>query len=334
MIATSIRGAVVARPYTPTMKSVWDNAVEQSRNGTFLLLRDYMEYHAHRFTDVSLLIQDDQDRVLALFPANRDGERIVSHGGLTYGGLILPEETGTTKVLEILRAIGSHYRQVGVTHIDYKTIPAIYHRLPTEEDRWGLFKLGARLIRRDLLTVVPGNRSVRRLGSQRKRGLKRALKAGITVREAGADPAHWSAYWTLLGKVLAQCHEVAPVHTLEEILLLRARFPRHIRLFSCWHEGTLVAGTVIYQDSRVAHVQYIASGKAGRRMGALDLLFHNLLEEVFSNHPWFDFGISNEGDGWILNRGLINWKEGFGAHAVVHDHYRLSLETDFTDTET
>ena len=46
-------------------------------------------------------------------------------------------------------------------------------------------------------------------------------------------------------------------------------------------------------------------------------------------HPgperYFDFGISNEQGGRKLNRGLIDQKEGFGARAVVHDHYAIDF---------
>ena len=40
-----------------------------------------------------------------------------------------------------------------------------------------------------------------------------------------------------------------------------------------------------------------------------------LIEDVFSAKRWFDFGISTEDDGRILNQGLIEQKEGFGARA-------------------
>ena len=38
-----------------------------------------------------------------------------------------------------------------------------------------------------------------------------------------------------------------------------------------------------------------------------------------------EFGISTEEGGTVLNRGLIDYKEGFGARAVVHDFYELDV---------
>ena len=41
--------------YNHNMKAEWDAFVKTSKNGTFLFMRDYMEYHNDRFIDYSLL---------------------------------------------------------------------------------------------------------------------------------------------------------------------------------------------------------------------------------------------------------------------------------------
>jgi hypothetical protein len=55
------------------------------------------------------------------------------------------------------------------------------------------------------------------------------------------------------------------------------------------------------------------------------MLFDHLLVEVYRDKAYFDFGISNEQQGLVLNAGLVEQKEGFGARPVVHDHYELTL---------
>ena len=71
--------------YTAAYHRDWNDFVSESSNGTFLFLREYMEYHADRFTDYSLLVYDG-NKLLALLPANRSGDVLYSHAGLTYGG--------------------------------------------------------------------------------------------------------------------------------------------------------------------------------------------------------------------------------------------------------
>jgi hypothetical protein len=74
--------------YTKERKTQWDTLVKASPEATFLFRRDFMEYHQHQFSDYSLMVFDNE--VLhAVLPANRVGETVFSHQGLTYGGFVL-----------------------------------------------------------------------------------------------------------------------------------------------------------------------------------------------------------------------------------------------------
>ena len=44
---------IAVRPYTPDEAECWNELVAQSRNGTFLFDRRYMDYHSDRFADHS-----------------------------------------------------------------------------------------------------------------------------------------------------------------------------------------------------------------------------------------------------------------------------------------
>ncbi len=75
--------------YAPSRASIWDTFVDTSRNGTFLLTRPYMDYHADRFEDCSLMAYKN-GKLRAVLPANISGKTLHSHQGLTYGGWITP----------------------------------------------------------------------------------------------------------------------------------------------------------------------------------------------------------------------------------------------------
>ena len=45
--------------YSDGCKDEWDDFVRDSRNGTFLFMRGYMDYHADRFADFSLMAYRD-----------------------------------------------------------------------------------------------------------------------------------------------------------------------------------------------------------------------------------------------------------------------------------
>jgi hypothetical protein len=89
----------------------------------------------------------------------------------------------------------------------------------------------------------------------------------------------------------------------------------------------MVGGAVIYETANAAHVQYTSCSAEGRTMGALDLLFNDLINDVYRGRmKYFDFGISTERKGAFLNVGLIEYKEGLGARALMHDFYELPIE--------
>ena len=107
-------------PYSINYREVWDEFVKTSKNGTFLIQRGFMDYHANRFLDCSVLILDgsgimdeersalqDVDSVKAVFPANWVEEEhcVYSHQGLTYGGLIVREDVTQKEMLQMMQLI-------------------------------------------------------------------------------------------------------------------------------------------------------------------------------------------------------------------------------------
>ena len=76
--------------YSSVCEGEWNAFVERSRQGTFLFNRGYMDYHSDRFDDFSLMAYD-RGVLKGVLPANRVGNVLYSHQGLTYGGWILPQ---------------------------------------------------------------------------------------------------------------------------------------------------------------------------------------------------------------------------------------------------
>ena len=74
--------------YNDSMANEWNDFVRASKNGTFLFCRDFMDYHADRYKDASLVFVDKKNNICGLFPANIKGDTVYSHGGLTYGGFV------------------------------------------------------------------------------------------------------------------------------------------------------------------------------------------------------------------------------------------------------
>lgn len=307
------------KSYSAESEGEWNRFVTESKNGTFLLTRSFMDYHADRFRDCSLMIYR-RGKLYALLPASAHDTEVRSHGGLTYGGLVMNLKATAEEVTEAMQLVADHYRERGFRRIIYRPTPHIYHRIPAEEDLYALFRLGASLTGRDAAACIQcDNRP--RMRDIRKAGVRKALASGITVGET----ADFAPFWSVLTDNLQHKYSVNPVHSLEEIRLLHSRFPRQIRLHTACRGNECLAGAVIFMTGRVAHVQYISASPEGKQTGALDLLFSRLIEDTYADVPYFDFGKSTEGNGSVLNSDLMYQKEGFGGRTIVYDTYSIPL---------
>lgn len=309
--------------YTSERQTEWNAFVRSSRNGTFLFERAYMDYHAHRFTDCSLMFYRG-GRLVALLPANWMEEELTvySHQGLTYGGIVMGDELTAIRVMDIFTVMLDWMRlQLGAIRMVYKPIPYIYGKCPSEEDLYALFRNNAVLHTRAISSVIDlTHRIPMRKG--RKSSIKQALTQGVNIRESYDFPV----FWQILRKVLNDCHHASPVHSLEEIQLLQNRFFEHIRLYAAYSaDGRMLAGTVIYEFPHLVHAQYIASSPEGKALGAVDALYAWLIGERYADKRYLDFGTSVEQGGLVLNEGLLRQKEAFGARAVMYDSYYITL---------
>ncbi len=299
----------------------WNDFVALARQSSFLFNRAYMDYHSERFDDHSLMIFKGK-RLFAVLPANREGDTLTSHGGLTYGGLLTGLRATVADIAQALGAIMDFSRDRGISQIIYKPTPYIYHTQPADEDLFCLWHdAGARLVARQISSTIDGG-CRGRFFDIRRQGARRAREAGITINRSTT----YAPFWDILERNLSQRHDTRPVHSLAEMELLASRFPDNITLWTANDAaGDVVAGVVMYMTRNVAHSQYISASPRGREIGALDLLFDTVINYALECCRYFDFGISTECRGATLNHGLIYQKEGFGARATLYDIYQIDL---------
>lgn len=308
--------------YHKDQKSDWDALVSEGKNTSFLFYRDFMEYHSDRFHDFSLTFWES-NCLLAAMPANKVGDEVYSHQGLSYGGLMLQKETKLIKVIEVLHQALYFLAEQKVTQLTLKAFPRIYNTVPADELDWALTQCDADLYRRDsTLAIASGDRL--KYQSRRTRSIKAVRKLNPRI-SPGNDVSELEVFWkdVLTPNLLAR-HGVKPVHSIDEISRLMDIFPQHIQHYNVYVGDKVMAGATMFINENVAHAQYISGTEQGRRNGCLDYLFDFLITQEFGAHTYFDFGNSNEDQGRAVNVGLLDWKEGFGARAISHDFYRIN----------
>lgn len=308
------------RRYRREDKELWNSFVSKARNATFLFDRNYMDYHADRFDDNSFMFYH-KGKLKAVLPANVAGDTLYSHQGLTYGGLLLNKKATVEDVLECFDSLNSWLRENGISKVVYKALPWIYQQYPSQEDLYALtWKCKAQLISRDISsTIVIDNKL--KFAESRKSGIRKALSLNIEVGESNDV----DGFWHVLEDNLGNRYNAKPVHTASEIKLLMSHFPNNIKLYVAKMNGEIVGGTLIYVTPQVVHTQYISASVEGKKHGALDLLFDYIINKVYANCRYFDFGKSTEQGGAYLNEPLIFQKEGFGGRGVCYDWYQWEL---------
>lgn len=296
----------------------WNAFNKSAKNGIFMFDRNYMDYHADRFSDHSLMFYEDS-KLLALLPLNLKDNILYSHQGLTFGGFITDIKMKQVKMLECFALLQAYMRERGIGQLIYKALPYMYHKLPAQEDLYALFASGARLYRVDCNSSIDLRCEIA-LPKGRKAQIARARREGVDI-ESSQD---FSTFITLLNHVLHSRHNLQAPHTADELALLHSRFPHNIALYVARQNNEILAGTLLFIYDNLVHTQYLAVNDKGRAIGALDLLIKTLIDKYTPTKQYFDFGISTENNGLYLNEGLVAQKEGFGARTTTHNVYGLS----------
>lgn len=306
--------------YSVEQKTTWNQFVSHSKNGTFLFDRNYMDYHSDRFEDNSLMIYR-KGKLYSLLPANKVGNVLYSHQGLTYGGMIMNDKVTVAESVDMFRLLNAHLKEAGFEKVVYKPVPFIYHQHLAQEDLYALFRTtNAKIAGRNISSTIIQSDKIKFIES-RKSGIRKASANGITIRLS----SDLEAFWEILDTNLKNRYGVAPVHTLSEIQLLQSRFPQNIKLYLAYKDDAVLGGTLLYITKQVVHTQYISASIEGKELGVLDLLFDFLINHEYANYPYFDFGQSTEQMGNLLNESLIFQKEGFGGRGMCYDIYEYEL---------
>jgi len=307
------------RNYQSSDFALWNAFLDKAKNATFLFHRHFMEYHNDRFEDYSLMVFDGE-KLVAVLPANRVGDVVYSHQGLTYGGLVISEKAKLGDVIEMMKTVLQFFNKNQVKTLQVKVIPSIYSSYFSDEMEHIMFLLNAKVLRKDVLSVIDLTKPFF-ITKTRRESVNRGKKNKLVIKEETNFELFWNQ---ILIPNLQQKHQAKPVHSIEEIANLQQHFPKNIRHFNVYHNDEIVAGTTVFITDKVAHPQYISGNEKKNELGSLDYLYHYLITEVFHDKNYFDFGPSHEENGKKINEGILFWKESFGAKTTIQSYYEIA----------
>ena len=230
-------------PYTEEHEAIWDSFCEQALNATFLHTYRFLSYHGDRFKNLSVLIMES-GKVVGIFPAAEsliDPSLIISHPGITYGGIVHQGRLTGLRMLDALKALSEYYGLAGYERLEYKAIPFIYPRSPSQDDLYALFQLGAKRTRCDLSSTIDlVNRQ--KISERRRRGKRKAEKV-VTL---SSDSELLGDLWNVITQNLASKHDAKPVHSISDIGLIIERFPKEVTIRCALMDNIVEAGIILF----------------------------------------------------------------------------------------
>lgn len=328
-------------PYSVGYKETWDSFLQSSRNGTFLLSRSFLDYHADDLVDCSVLVYSDEvngedadlvlgtEGLLALFPANWNagGRRVYTHQSTGYGGLLLSPDIKLSEVMAIAQALLSYYANyLQAETMVYSPLPYIYKLNPNGDELFAFHQAGARLTRRQISMVVP-IRKQQSIPTMKNMLARKAIEKGMYIsRMLTEDIEEQQEYVEMLkdeSTIISMSSYLGTkdADTVKDLIL---RFPRHIRYFLVKSPDGIQAGCMVLVFERVVYIQQLVCTDYGRQNGALELLIRHLTADRFEGAAYLDMGSSYVNG--QLEKSLLFAKESFGGRVVCYDTYELSLD--------
>lgn len=304
--------------YSSCKKQEWDEFVNRSDNYSFLFCRDYMDYHAERFKDYSLMVYD-HGKLSFLLPCNISGNKICSHQGLTYGGAVLNKGTSFEKIELYFHNVINYLHGNKILLLNVKFQPHFYSTSKQEAFLYLLNELNDCNIRMSLGTHIYTD------NYEFPKKCVRKGKIKDYKFKFSDDP---SVVYKLIEECLCEIYKAKPVHSLEEIILLKRKFDQEIIVAELHHKETnqIHSGAILYKNKSVLKIQYFVTSDKGRKNRASDVLYYNIINEFKDEVEYIDLGTNMTKENEI-NYSLLQTKEKFGASIHPFFNFEISIKS-------
>lgn len=314
--------------YDDSMLDVWDDFIRSNnRNATFLHSRKFFLHNTQNLTGDASLLFYKKNKLISVLPAriyNKDDKVIFhSHPGSTYGGFVIDESVGVEEAMAIVEATIHFAKNEGSTEIIIRNPFRIFHQMPSDETDYAMWYHGFTIHSRELeCAILLDEHSARRYEDGARRSIK---KAQNFVEISHSEK--FKEFWDILTVNLYQKYKLAPVHTADQILKLRALVGKeNVQLVVAEADNKVIAGIVLFVFKTAVHAQYIASDSEFQDLrplnAVIDFIVHWAKKE---GYRYFNFGTANENEGRSINEGLFKFKEGFGGRGVLRESMILRL---------
>lgn len=306
--------------YSSEWRNKWDIFVQQSRSPFVIFNRVFIEYHADRFCDHSLILVDENHKIAAIYPLNLTVDRTIhGHQGLTYGGIILPLRASPSLVEQSIQRLIEYCVGLRVNSIVLKPVPSQLTSSSNDDILYFLHRYGFVQLYTELSSYISQSTKLK-ISDSRRSSARRAERNQATYTDKLCLPTLHSLVTNALLR-----HDTTPTHSLEELVYLQENNRNDIFMRSVCIANRTESVALIFDYGRFWHTQYLAVSSEGGNMGALDYLLLKLIAESRLSLKGLSFGISTTQKGSYLNEGLYFYKQSFSSYPLTNQTLTLAL---------
>ena len=304
-------------------KDIWDYYIQKSNNGTIFHLRNFLSYHRERsFQDCSFMFYHKKN-IEAVFTGAIIDNCLYSHPGASFGGFVY-NELSFPYANQIVDELILAARQLKLSEIVIIPPPFIYYKKYNETMEYCLYSKGFNNIEYYISSFVNlENDLISQMHDRKKRYIKK-MQGEVEIQES--DDLE-SFYPILINNKLK--HKAKPTHTLEELKILMNRFPNQIKLLVSSKDQKIIGGALNFiTNDNTCILFYNMIDYDYQHLQIASIQIYESLKWAKNNSLKFlDIGVSQiyKEDKIIPHESLINFKEQFGAQAMIRKVMKLEL---------
>ena len=312
----------------------WDEFIQgQSINGTLLQTRKFLSYHpSERFRDRSVVVIN-KGAIVAVCPAcelSENGNKIfLSHGGSTYGGLIVsPSICQMEKIYQLIKTVESFLRDFGFSKIIYKQTPDLLSLSKNDLLDFCL-KYAGYDEKQELNLYIDfehySEEIIRNFDQGRRRWIKKCINRGMELKELRTKD-ELNVFHNVLTDNLKK-YGKSPVHTVEELLMLRDILKDEVKFWGVNFDGRIVAGAMVFYFNKVRcmHTHYLAADSKFDEYSPMSYLYYSMIDHATKQgYRSVSWGIITDHDG-NMNWNLCRTKESYGSRHAINRIYEKFL---------
>ena len=296
-------------------KSIWDQFVLESNNGTIFHLRKFLSYHIDRnFNDCSLMFYE-KEKIVAVFTGAIINENLISHPGASFGGFVYNDVTfkNFNIIINLLIEFCDKHK---LKKIKIIPPPFIYYKNYNEAMEYCLYSNNFYVEENYISSFVELFDDIEKNIHVRKRRYIKKNEHQLEIKQT----KNLDEFYPILIKN-KQRHNTKPTHSLAELKSLTEKFPNDIVLLLSYYKHKAIGGSLIFktnQSSCILFYNMIDYEYKDFQVASVQI-YKSILWAKLEGLKYFDIGVSQlyDNNRIIPHESLISFKEKFGAKAMI-----------------